>query len=102
MFAYNATKGAVSQLTKCMALDLAKDNIRVNAICPGLVETDINRGQPYIDPIKANTPLGRVATTHDIAKLALFLASDASSAITGHEHVIDGGFTAGVPVAKKD
>lgn len=99
---YSASKWAVRGLTKSAALEFAPWNIRVNAICPGLVETDINRGQPYIEPIKANTPLGRVATTQDIAKLALFLASDASSAITGHEHVIDGGFTAGIPVAKKD
>jgi 3alpha(or 20beta)-hydroxysteroid dehydrogenase len=99
---YAASKWGVRGLTKSAALEYAPWNIRVNAICPGVVETDINRGQPYIEPLRQATPLGRIATTNDVAKLALFLASDASSAITGHEHVIDGGYTAGIAVARKD
>jgi NAD(P)-dependent dehydrogenase (short-subunit alcohol dehydrogenase family) len=94
--AYATSKWAVRGLTRCAALEFAPWNIRVNAICPGLVLTELNTGQPYIEPLSKATPLGRAGTVDDIARLALFLVSDASAYITGQDHVIDGGFTAGL------
>lgn len=101
--AYGASKGAVLTLTKCMALDLAPDRIRVNAICPGIVETDlvadfINKAP---DPEAARKqrlalhPVGRFGSVTDIANAAVFLASDDSTWITGAAIPIDGGYTAG-------
>jgi 3alpha(or 20beta)-hydroxysteroid dehydrogenase len=98
--AYSASKWAVRGLTRCAALEFAPWNIRVNAICPGLVVTELNQGQPYLEPVIKANPLGRAGTVEDIARLALFLASDASSYVTGQDHVVDGGTTAGLPLAK--
>jgi 3alpha(or 20beta)-hydroxysteroid dehydrogenase len=98
--AYSASKWAVRGLTRCAALEFAPWNIRVNAICPGLVVTELNQGQPYLEPVIKANPLGRAGTVEDIAKLALFLASDASAYVTGQDHVIDGGTTAGLPLAR--
>jgi NAD(P)-dependent dehydrogenase (short-subunit alcohol dehydrogenase family) len=95
--AYGSSKWAIRGLTKCAALEFAPWNIRVNAILPGLVVTELNQGQPYLEPVIKANPLGRAGTPEDMASLALFLASDASSYITGHEHVIDGGTTIGMP-----
>lgn len=97
---YSASKWAVRGLTRCAALEFAPWNIRVNAICPGLVVTELNQGQPYLEPVIKANPLGRAGTVEDIARLALFLASDASSYVTGQDHVVDGGTTAGLPLAK--
>ncbi len=94
--AYATSKWAVRGLTKCAALEFAPWRIRVNAICPGLVLSELNTGQPYIEPMAKATPLGRAGDVEDIAKLALFLVSDASDYITGQDHIIDGGFTAGL------
>ncbi|HYG99345.1 MAG TPA: SDR family oxidoreductase [Terriglobales bacterium] len=101
--AYGASKGAVITLTKCMAMDLGPDKIRVNAICPGIVETDlvadfINKAP---DPDAARKqrlevhPLGRFGSVNDIASAAVFLASEESSWVTGAAIPIDGGYTAG-------
>jgi 3alpha(or 20beta)-hydroxysteroid dehydrogenase len=98
--AYSASKWAVRGLTRCAALEFAPWNIRVNAICPGLVVTELNQGQPYLEPVIRANPLGRAGTVEDIARLALFLATDASAYVTGQDHVIDGGTTAGLPLAR--
>lgn len=101
--AYSASKGAVINLTRAMALDHARDKIRVNCICPGSVETDMihTAWQAYGDVDQAarvwsaKHPLGRIASADEVARLALFLASDDSSFITGAAIPIDGGITAG-------
>lgn len=96
--AYAASKGAVISLTRAMAVSLGQDRIRVNAICPGLI-----RSRLTVDIVDAaegaaadgiGIPIGRVGEPEDIARCALFLASDASSFITGTEIVVDGGATA--------
>ena len=97
--AYCASKGAVVQLTKAMAIDHAPDRIRVNCICPGDVDTPMLRreaaelGEPEADFLQDATdrPSGRVGTPEEIARAALYLASDASSYVTGISLVIDGG-----------
>lgn len=100
--AYCASKGGVTLLTKAMALDHAADGIRVNCICPAIVETEL------LDELWAKTPdpeasrrlraeqipLGRFGTPRDVARMALFLASDESSWVTGAALPLDGGFTA--------
>jgi NAD(P)-dependent dehydrogenase (short-subunit alcohol dehydrogenase family) len=101
--AYAAAKGGVTMLTRAMALDHAHENIRVNCICPSLVETDIVRelfaNAP--DPAEARRlrlaliPLGRAGTTEEIAHLAAYLASDESTWVTGAAWPIDGGQSAG-------
>ena len=100
--AYCASKGGVVLMTKAMALDHGRQGIRVNCICPGDVETPMlpedarMRGLKWDDYIAgcANRPLGRVGTADEIAKAALFLASDDSSFMTGAALVVDGGGTA--------
>jgi 3alpha(or 20beta)-hydroxysteroid dehydrogenase len=89
-FAYVASKWAVRGMTKAAALELARHNIRVNAILPGEVHT------PMIADLNISveaTPLGRFGDPREIAYLALYLASDESSYTTGADHVIDGGYT---------
>lgn len=96
MPAYCAAKGAVLMLTKTAAVEYAKDNIRINAICPGTVETGMSMGMPkdYIDMALAGMPMGRLGQPEEVASLALFLASEESSFITGASVSIDGGYTA--------
>jgi NAD(P)-dependent dehydrogenase (short-subunit alcohol dehydrogenase family) len=97
--AYCAAKGGVVVMTKAMAIDHGKHGIRVNCLCPGDVETPMlavdarNRGLAYSDYMQgaANRPLGRVGTANELARAALFLASDDSSFMTGAALVIDGG-----------
>ena len=101
--AYCATKFAVVGMTKAMALDHAKDGVRVNCICPGRVETPFvaARLAEYPDPRKAyeemsaTQALGRMAKPEEIAAAALYLASDEASFITGSDFIIDGGWSAG-------
>jgi dihydroanticapsin dehydrogenase len=100
--AYVTSKGGVLMLTKSMALDFAKDNIRVNCVCPGWVDTTINDAHAELfggrDHVVANIsdfqPIGRMIQPREIANVALFLASDESSAMTGSAIVPDGGMTA--------
>jgi NAD(P)-dependent dehydrogenase (short-subunit alcohol dehydrogenase family) len=97
---YSATKGALSGYMKTAALELASRRIRVNAICPALVPTDLSRQYHEIVPeeilkaeIPTKYPLGRMGTTDDVANAAIFLLSEASSWITGINLVLDGGLT---------
>jgi NAD(P)-dependent dehydrogenase (short-subunit alcohol dehydrogenase family) len=96
--AYTAAKGALISLTKSLAIQFAKDQIRCNVIHPGIVDTPLQA--PYLTEairkeFEAGIPLGRIAQPREIANVALFLASDESSFMTGAELVVDGGFTAG-------
>lgn len=99
MTAYSASKGAIVAFSKSLANEVAKDNIRVNSVCPGWIDTPFN--QPAIDDmggleaqaemIRANVPLQRQGTPKEVADLVTFLVSDASSYITGQALLIDGG-----------
>jgi len=95
---YNMTKFGLEGLTRGMALDLAKNNIRVNTICPTFVETPMVKNffkdKKFKNAMMDNIPLGRLATDSDIATAVVYLASNASSMITGSSLVIDGGWTA--------
>ena len=96
--AYTAAKGALISLTKSLAIQFAKDNVRCNIIHPGIVDTPLQA--PYLTAeirkeFETGIPLGRIAQPREIANVALFLASDESSFMTGAELVVDGGFTAG-------
>ncbi|GGD80109.1 SDR family NAD(P)-dependent oxidoreductase [Paenibacillus nasutitermitis] len=92
---YNTTKGGINLLAMSMALELAHYNIRVNALCPGFIETRLTK--PLIDNPPAITsylqtiPMKRVGQPEDISAAALFMASDESSYMTGHCMVVDGG-----------
>lgn len=99
---YNASKGAVLQLTRCLAMDLAVDNVRVNAVCPGAIRTratDRHIASLGLDPEQAYEEFGkdavlkRMGRPEEIANGALFLASDEASFVTGAHIVIDGGAT---------
>jgi NAD(P)-dependent dehydrogenase (short-subunit alcohol dehydrogenase family) len=94
--AYNAAKGGVELLTKCMALDFAEHKIRVNAVCPAWVEIDFNRDQidQSGDEVLKLHPIGRFGQPEDIAPAVLYLASDESSWVTGTSLMVDGGYTA--------
>ncbi|HEX6394234.1 MAG TPA: glucose 1-dehydrogenase [Acidimicrobiales bacterium] len=92
-FAYGATKWAVRGMTKSAAQELGPHGIRVNSIHPGIIDTPMMAGVP-LDQLTANVPLGRYAAADEVAKLALWLASDESAYANGAEWVLDGGFTA--------
>jgi NAD(P)-dependent dehydrogenase (short-subunit alcohol dehydrogenase family) len=96
--AYNASKAGVHTMTKCLAVEWAKRGIRVNAIAPGYVETELTRGG-LENPVWAErwadlTPMGRVGQPHEIAAMAAFLSSDAAAYMTGSVVVVDGGYLA--------
>ena len=95
---YNMTKFGIEGLTRGMALDLAKNNIRVNTVCPTFVETPMVKkffkDKKFKTEMINNIPLGRLATESDIATAIVYLASNASSMITGSSLMIDGGWTA--------
>lgn len=95
MSGYCASKGGVSMLTKLTAAEYAARGIRVNAILPGAIDTGMTRSMPkdYIDGAVAATLMGRIGRPDEIASLALFLASDESSFITGTLTPVDGGYT---------
>jgi dihydroanticapsin dehydrogenase len=102
---YNATKAAIAEMTRCMALDLADDNIRVNGVCPGAVwtsqverlvaESGLTRDEAALQPnLGAEQIIKRIADPREIAYAALFLASDEASFVTGANLMVDGGWTA--------
>ncbi len=96
--AYAASKGAVLAMTRAMALDHAAEKIRVNCICPGIVETELVAGFNLDETARrqrlAMHPMGRFGQPEDAAGLAVFLASDAASWITGAAYTVDGGYSA--------
>jgi 3alpha(or 20beta)-hydroxysteroid dehydrogenase len=97
--AYGASKWAVRGMTKSAATEFGRYGIRVNSIHPGLIETPMLHELPGIDAGAADRwvrriPIGRVAEANEVAKLALFLASDDSSYCSGAEFIVDGGMTA--------
>ena len=95
---YPPSKGGVIQLTRNMAVDLGRDNIRVNCLCPGFVETDLTKSLTD-DPatremLESRHPLGRLGRPGEVAHAALSLASDEASYVTGAALTVDGGYTA--------
>lgn len=100
--AYAATKGAVHQLTRSMALEHARDGIRLNAVCPGEIDTPMlasERATPPTDEdleamADATIPMGRLGTPEEVARVVAFLASDEASYMTGSMVTVDAGYTA--------
>ena len=91
--AYNAAKGGVVNLTRSLALEYAEQNIRVNALCPGFIDTPIIPEESK-QALAAVTPMKRLGQAEEMAKGVLFLASDDSSYMTGNTLTVDGGYTA--------
>ena len=94
--AYHASKHGVIGLVRCMALDHAEAGIRVNAVCPGAVDTPLLAGltEPQMDDLRAMHPMGRIARPEEVARAVLYLAGGESSFVTGSAFLIDGGYTA--------
>lgn len=104
---YCATKAAIIGLTKAMAIDHGKDGIRVNCICPGYIDAGLAEGyfQAQPDPAAARAAAGklhalwRIGRSEEVARAAVYLASDDASFVTGTAFVVDGGFGSGLPPA---
>lgn len=99
MAAYSASKHAVLGLTKSAALEYGRSNIRVNAVCPGVIRTAMFdravQADPKVGPAVAKLhPVGRIGEAEEVAAVVLWLCSDAASFVTGHAHTVDGGMTA--------
>ncbi len=95
---YSPSKGAVKQLTQALAVELAKDGIRVNAIAPGVIETPMTRytreAPERLEKFMGRTPMGRVGQPQELVGPVIFLASDMASYVTGVTLAVDGGFLA--------
>ena len=102
--AYTATKGAINSFTKNVAIDLAKYNILVNSIVPGVCDTEINAPIKGAERRKseAKIPLNRWAKPEEVAKGVIYLCSNLSTYVTGHNLVVDGGYTAGKEISEID
>lgn len=102
---YCATKAAIIGLTKAMAIDHGHEGIRVNCICPGYIDAGLAEGyfQSQADPMQARIDAGklhalwRIGKPEEVAQVAIFLASDDASFVTGSAYVVDGGFGSGMP-----
>ncbi len=97
--AYCASKGAVISLTRALAIDHVGQGVRVNAVCPGTVDSPwvrrlVDEVGESLDALRARQPMGRLGTTDEVAQAILYLASDAAAFVTGSALVIDGGLTA--------
>lgn len=90
---YSATKGAIIAMTKTAAKELGPKGIRVNAVAPGMIETDMmcSVGEVFLDKYRAQTPLGRLGRPSEIADACVFLASDKASFVSGHVLSVDAG-----------
>jgi meso-butanediol dehydrogenase/(S,S)-butanediol dehydrogenase/diacetyl reductase len=99
--AYNASKGGVVPLTRSMAVDYGPAGVRVNCLCPGMIDTPMTEGvrdpnmKPYFDWWRDQHVLGRTGKPEEVAAAAPFLASDDASFVTGHALAVDGGYLAG-------
>jgi NAD(P)-dependent dehydrogenase (short-subunit alcohol dehydrogenase family) len=99
VLAYCVSKAATDQLTRCLALELAPKGVRVNAVNPGVVRTNLHRAggmeaaqyQQFLDRSRETHPLGRIGEPEDVAQAVAFLLSDASGWITGETLPVDGG-----------
>jgi NAD(P)-dependent dehydrogenase (short-subunit alcohol dehydrogenase family) len=107
---YSVAKAAVIHLTRSVALELGEHGIRVNCICPGVIATPLAAGSPDVSEaglakmkaaLARSQALGRIGDPEDVARAALWLASDESSFVTGHAQVVDGGAYAGRPWSKQ-
>jgi NAD(P)-dependent dehydrogenase (short-subunit alcohol dehydrogenase family) len=97
--AYSASKGAVVALTRALAIDHVGDGIRVNAVCPGTVDSPwvrrlVENAGESLEQLQARQPMGRLGTPEEIAESILYLASDQATFVTGSALVVDGGMTA--------
>jgi len=94
---YNASKAGVIQLTKSMAIEFAKKNVRVNSISPGYIGTELTLNSPSLKPLieqwNAMAPLGRMGRPDELQAIAVYLAGDTSDFTTGSDFIIDGAFT---------
>ena len=108
MSAYNAAKGGVVNYTRAAGIDHAREGVRINAICPGLIETGMTK--PIFDNAKQRgtdgkigqlNPLKRAGQPHELAAMGLFLLSDEASYVNGQAFPVDGGLTASMPYAGK-
>jgi 3alpha(or 20beta)-hydroxysteroid dehydrogenase len=99
MGAYTASKAGNIALVRTAAMELGPYGIRVNAIVPGGIDTAMSRGPEFaaidVDAVYGRIPMGRIGTAEEVASMALFLASDASSYVTGAQFLVDGGMSAG-------
>ncbi|XP_062095508.1 tropinone reductase homolog At5g06060-like isoform X2 [Humulus lupulus] len=99
---YAATKGAMNQMTKNLACEWAKDNIRANTVAPGFIRTSLSEsdsGNGYVGQLIDRTPMGRVGEPKDISSVVAFLCLPAASYVTGQVLYVDGGFTvSGFPI----
>ena len=94
---YATSKAGLEMMTKTMALELAKDNIRANIVAPGAIDTDMNielrENKVELENVLKRIPLGRVASAEEVANVVEFLASDKASYVTGTTFFVDGGMT---------
>ncbi len=95
---YCGTKGAVIQMSKALAIEWAGSGFRINALCPGFIDTDmtemIQKRPQVLEQMNASIPMGRMGQPEDLLGASIFLASDASAYMTGQSLVVDGGFIA--------